>query len=180
MKIYTKKGDKGTTSLIGGTRVAKHHLRIEAYGTVDELNSWIGMVRDIPSSDSYVPLFQQIQNTLFTIGSHLASDPGKSHMKLPEVQESDIEVLETSIDEMEATLPPLQTFILPGGHPANSMVHVARTVARRAERRIVELHEQQPVEEIILRYLNRLSDFLFVFARKTTRLNMAEEIPWKP
>ena len=180
MKVYTKKGDAGQTSLLGGTRVPKHHLRIEAYGTVDELNSWMGMLKDQPVAAPYAAFIQEIQDNLFTLGSHLAADPGANRMSLPEIAATDVTALEHSIDTMEASLPALQNFVLPGGHPANSMAHVARCVCRRAERLAVQLNETAVLEPVLLQYLNRLSDWLFVFSREMTRLAGAEEVPWTP
>jgi cob(I)alamin adenosyltransferase len=180
MKIYTKKGDDGTTGLLGGTRVPKHHVRIEAYGTVDELNAWLGLLQDHPSAASYTAFIHQIQNCLFTLGSHLASDPETNRMKLPELKEEDVQALEQSIDEMESHLPELKNFILAGGHPANSTAHVARCVCRRAERLVVHLNTFAPVDPVALHYLNRLSDWLFVFAREMTHLTGAREIAWTP
>ncbi|HEX2900033.1 MAG TPA: cob(I)yrinic acid a,c-diamide adenosyltransferase [Bacteroidia bacterium] len=180
MKVYTKNGDDGTTGLLGGTRVPKHHLRIEAYGTVDELNSWLGMLKDQPAAAAFGPFIKHIQDSLFTLGSNLASDPEANRMVLPQVSEADVEALERSIDEMEAHLPPLKNFVLPGGHPANSTAHVARCVCRRAERLVVHLHEMAPVPAVALRYLNRLSDWLFVFGREMTHSTASEEIAWTP
>lgn len=180
MKIYTKKGDKGKTSLIGGTRVEKHHTRIEAYGTVDELNSFIGLVRDQAIDEESRECLIDIQDRLFTMGSLLASDPEKSRMKLPEIALEDIEKLEKEIDRMNETLPELKTFVLPGGHTTVSFCHIARCVCRRAERKITLLKETAEINEFILMYLNRLSDYLFVLARKLTFDLNAEEIPWKP
>ncbi|HNQ00395.1 MAG TPA: cob(I)yrinic acid a,c-diamide adenosyltransferase, partial [Bacteroidia bacterium] len=151
MKIYTKKGDSGKTSLIGGTRVPKHHLRIEAYGTVDELNAWIGMLRDQPIQTGHKQLLLTIQDRLFTIGSLLAADPETSKMKLPEITESDVTALEKAIDDMEATLPEMKHFVLPGGHSSVSTCHVARTVCRRAERNTVHLDEFEKVDPVILK-----------------------------
>lgn len=179
MKVYTKKGDSGQTSLIGGTRVPKHHLRIEAYGTVDELNSHIGRLGDYEDAADYRTILREIQDRLFTIGSHLAADPEKNKMTLPALHESDIKVLELSIDTMEEGLKPLKSFILPGGHPANSSAHVARCVCRRAERVAVQLSEGASIDPIILQYLNRLSDWLFVFSREMTRITDSEEIMWQ-
>ncbi len=179
MKIYTKTGDKGETSLIGGVRVKKSNLRIEAYGTIDELNSWIGVLRNIEEI-SNSQLFQKIQDVLFTIGSHLASHPEKGRMKLPEILDADIELLEKDIDKMESELPPLMTFVLPGSSLQNSYCHITRTVCRRAERCVVELSLNEKVEEIIIRYLNRLSDHLFVLSRYITLKQNGEDIPWKP
>lgn len=180
MKVYTKKGDDGTTGLLGGTRVPKHHLRIDAYGTVDELNSWLGMLKDHEASGPSAAFLKHIQDNLFTLGSHLAADPEANNMPLPQVHPSEVEALERSIDEMEEQLPALRNFVLPGGHPANSTAHVARCICRRAERLVVALHEQSPVEEITLQYLNRLSDWLFVYARWMTHVTGSEEIAWTP
>lgn len=179
MKIYTKKGDTGTTQLIGGTRVPKHHVRIEAYGTVDELNSYIGLVRDYMTEAATKDLLKEIQDRLFTIGSSLASDPEKSKMKIPDLKESDVELLEKEIDKMNEVLPELKSFILPGGHVANSVCHLARCVCRRAERLATALAENDFADPLIIKYLNRLSDFLFVLARKTSQDLHVEEIQWK-
>lgn len=180
MKIYTKTGDKGQTSLIGGTRVPKSHLRIEAYGTLDELNSWIGLLRDQEIPQSLVELLMEIQERLFTLGSHLASDPGKSKKKIPAFDESDITKLEAAIDRMNEQLPELKNFILPGGHTLVSWCHIARCVCRRAERCAVALSDTGPDAEFVIRYLNRLSDFLFVLARFCGLHSKAAETPWKP
>ena len=180
MKIYTKKGDKGQTSLIGGVKVAKSNIRIHAYGTVDELNSCIGVVRDLYEEKQARSTLFKIQNLLFTIGSHLASHPEKSKMALPEINEADITLLEQEIDRMNESLPELTHFILPGGHPAVSHCHVARCVCRRAERLAVELAEQEMVEAITIKYLNRLSDYLFVLARQIGKDFGAEELKWMP
>ncbi len=180
MKIYTKKGDSGQTSLLGGTRVPKHHIRIEAYGTVDELNSYLGIVRDQNVAPDFDEFLQEIQNNLFTLGSNLASDPEKNTFKLPELAEEDLTKLENSIDQMDQELPALKNFVLPGGHPANSFTHVARCVCRRAERLAVQLSEEAPVEPIVVKYLNRLSDWLFAFARLMTHRSNSEEVAWKP
>ena len=179
MKIYTKKGDDGFTSLIGGTRVSKAAIRIEAYGTIDELNSYIGWVRDLSSRDDQKNVLIEIQDRLFTIGSHLASDPEKSKMNLPELKETDITFLENKIDEMNDELPEMKSFILPGGHQAVSCCHVARCICRRAERAVVLLSENETVNKQIIIYLNRLSDFLFVLARILSKDFSAQEIPWK-
>ncbi len=182
MKIYTKTGDKGSTSLIGGTKVSKAHLRIEAYGTVDELNSYIGLCRDhIKDADSRAVLLET-QDRLFTVGSALACDPEKeTKLKIPDLHEEDITLLEKAIDKMHEVLPPMKSFILPGGLIAASHLHVARCVCRRAERQVVRLSEEShEVEIIIQKYLNRLSDYLFVLARYVAFLEKAEEIPWKP
>ena len=179
-KIYTKTGDKGETSLIGGVRVPKYHLRIESYGTVDELNSYIGLVKDSLNDAEISHLLQEIQDRLFTIGSVLASDPEKSKMKIPDLHESDIELLEKAIDFMNESLPDLTCFVLPGGHIAASYCHVARCVCRRAERLVVHLKTESEVPEIVSIYLNRLSDYLFVLSRKIIHDANATEIAWRP
>lgn len=180
MKIYTKKGDKGETSLLGGTRVAKSHVRIESYGTVDELNSWIGLIRDQQIDSHTKKLLVHIQDRLFTIGSHLASDPTKSGIKIPDIKEEDVVTLEKEIDKMNESLPEMKNFVLPGGHTAVSYCHIARCVCRRAERCTVNLAAQEKVEDIIIKYLNRLSDYLFVLSRKFSHDQKAEEIAWRP
>lgn len=180
MKIYTKTGDKGQTSLIGGTRVPKHHIRIEAYGTVDELNSWVGVLRDSIADEAVTTLLIEIQDRLFTMGSLLAADPEKSKMKLPELEEADITRLEQAIDAMNEHLPPMRSFVLPGGHITVSHCHVARCVCRRAERNVTHLSETATVSALITQYLNRLSDYLFVLSRKLTHDLGATETPWKP
>ena len=180
MKIYTKTGDKGQTSLIGGTRVPKHHLRIESYGTVDELNSYIGLIRDQQLSEHQQDLLKEVQDRLFTIGSALASDPEKSKMKIPDLHQEDIELLEKEIDTMTADLPELRHFILPGGSNAVSFCHLARCVCRRAERICVHLSEDSFVDEKVMVYLNRLSDYLFVLSRKLCFDNQIEENKWIP
>lgn len=180
MKIYTKTGDKGETSLIGGTRVPKSHLRIEAYGTIDELNSWIGLIRDQQINDLSIKALLEIQDRLFTIGSLLAADPEKSKMKLPEIIDVDITFLEKQIDVMNETIPELKSFILPGGHTTVSYCHIARCVCRRAERLIVHLNEENPVEGKIIIYINRLSDYLFTLARFLGHKIQATETPWNP
>jgi cob(I)alamin adenosyltransferase len=181
MKIYTKTGDKGETGLFGGKRVPKNHARIEAYGTVDELNSYIGLVRDsISNSDTAKKdILKQIQDCLFTIGAKLAADPDKHNLWVPDILDTDISLLETAIDTMDADLPPLKNFILPGGHLAVSHTHVARCVCRRAERLVVSLSYETTVEEKLIQYLNRLSDYLFVLARQLSKDFGAEEIVWK-
>lgn len=180
MKIYTKTGDKGQTSLIGGTRVPKYHLRIETYGTVDELNSYIGLImcQGIETHDQQ--LLKEIQDRLFTIGASLAADPEKSKMKIPDLHDSDIVLLENEMDKMNETLPPLKHFVLPGGNTVVSYCHVARCVCRRAERLTVQLAENSFVDEHVTIYLNRLSDYLFVLARKLTTYFKAEENVWIP
>jgi len=180
-KIYTKTGDKGQTSLIGGSRVPKYHPRIEAYGTLDELNSYIGLVRDQEISDDFKLLLLEIQDRLFTVESQLAYDPEtKLSRPLPEIAEEDILRLESAIDKMNEDLEPLINFILPGGHPAVSHCHVARCICRRAERITIQLAEQYPVNALNIKYLNRLSDYLFVLARKIGKELDAPETPWKP
>ena len=181
MKIYTKKGDTGTTQLIGGTRVSKHHIRIDAYGTVDELNSYIGLVADlIPSIPDQKEVLLKVQDRLFVIGSLLAADPEKNKMKLPELTQQDIELLENNIDKMDEQLPQMTHFILPGGHPTVSHCHIARCICRRAERNVTSLNEQSPVEPITIQYLNRLSDYLFTLCRMISKSNGVEEIKWIP
>lgn len=180
MKVYTKKGDSGTTQLIGGTRIPKHSLKIEAYGTVDELNSWLGLIRDQEIDKVYISQLVEIQDRLFTLGSHLANDKEASKMKLPEIYETDVDYLETSMDAMDSDLPPMRNFVLPGGHTAVSYCHVARCVCRRAERIVSNLNEIEEVEAVIMKYLNRLSDYLFVLSRKLTLDLKAVEVPWKP
>ncbi|GAB3652844.1 cob(I)yrinic acid a,c-diamide adenosyltransferase [Hymenobacter agri] len=179
MKIYTKTGDKGLTSLIGGTRVPKSSLRIECYGTVDELNSHIGLVRDQEVNAARRPLLKEIQDRLFTIGSALAADPEKSKMKLPDLHEDDVTLLEEEMDRLNLDLPELRAFILPGGHPAVSHAHVARCVCRRAERLVIHLSEDSFVAELVAVYLNRLSDFLFVLSRAMAHELGVEEVTWQ-
>jgi cob(I)alamin adenosyltransferase len=181
-KIYTKTGDLGKTSLIGGTKVPKSHLRIESYGTVDELNSYIGLVSDLISNNNSKVILREIQDRLFTIGSSLACDPDKEPlMKIPDLKESDIALLEEEIDKMNEVLPAMKSFILPGGHPAVSTTHVARCVCRRAERLCVNMQEHELfVEPLVIKYLNRLSDYLFILARYIGHLLNVDEIPWKP
>ncbi len=187
MKIYTKTGDKGTTALFGGTRVPKHHIRIESYGTVDELNSYIGLIRDQEIDPRSKEILVHVQDRLFTLGAILATDPekailknGKERLNIPKIEEEDILLLETEMDAMNESLPPMTHFVLPGGHPTVSYCHIARCVCRRAERLATLLHEQEPTDERVLMYLNRLSDYLFVLARKLTYLLQAEEIKWIP
>lgn len=179
-KIYTKTGDKGETSLIGGVRVPKFHLRIESYGTVDELNSYVGLIIDGLNNPSTTKTLREIQDRLFTIGSVLASDPVKSKMKVPDVHEADIELLEQEMDRMDVELPELKNFILPGGNIVASHCHVARCICRRAERIVVHLASETEVPEIIVRYLNRLSDYLFVLSRKIVHDTGGHEITWHP
>jgi len=179
-KIYTKTGDKGETSLIGGTRVPKFHHRIEAYGTLDELNSFIGLIRDQNIDKHTLTTLIEIQDRIFTAESLLALDAQQPLLrKLPEIVEQDIVVLEKEIDKMNESLPPINNFILPGGHPVVSYCHIARTVCRRAERVTLKLSQKHPVPDLIIKYLNRLSDYLFVLARKMTVDFKAVETPWK-
>ena len=187
MKIYTKTGDKGKTSLFGGTRVPKYNLRIEAYGTVDELNSFIGLIRDQNIDKHSFEILVKIQNDLFTLGSMLATPKdkeklknGKNRLNIPIITENDIAFLETEMDNLDKNLPPMTNFILPGGHTTVSYCHIARTVCRRAERITVQLSETEEINNITLTYLNRLSDYLFVLARKLTIDNKAIEVAWKP
>lgn len=187
MKIYTKTGDKGTTALFGGTRVPKHHIRIESYGTVDELNSYIGLIRDQSIEASYGKVLEEIQDRLFTIGAILATPPeketlanGQPRLNINRIHESDIELLEREIDYMNDALPPMTHFVLPGGHTTVSFCHIARCVCRRAERLATHLHEIEPTDEMVLKYLNRLSDYLFVLARKLSSDLGANEVKWIP
>ncbi|MBZ4188200.1 cob(I)yrinic acid a,c-diamide adenosyltransferase [Niabella beijingensis] len=180
-RIYTKTGDKGKTALIGGTKVSKAHLRIEAYGNVDELNSFIGLCSDALHDAAGKKILQEIQDRLFTAGAVLAQDPGKhTKMQLPDLHETDIELLEQEIDRMTAVLPEMKSFIVPGGSIAVSYLHVARCICRRAERSCVRLQEEEPVAEIVIKYLNRLSDYLFTLARYTGHLAGIADIPWRP
>ena len=179
-KIYTKTGDAGSTSLLGGSRVPKSHIRIDTYGTIDELNSHIGLLRDQKVNEKRNDLFINIQDKLFTIGSLLASDPAKPIPNyLPPLKKEHVITLENAIDDMEKELPAMKNFILPGGHQSVSFCHIARCVCRRAERMVIGLQEHGPVNEIIVIYLNRLSDYLFVLARKMTSELEVEEIPWR-
>lgn len=182
LKIYTKTGDKGKTSLIGGTKVAKNHLRIESYGTIDELNSFIGLVSDYLTDASIKQVLNTIQDRLFTIGSSLACDPEKeTSLKIPDLNETDIYFIENEIDRMNEVLPEMKNFILPGGHIAVSTTHIARCVCRRAERVCVNMIEHKMViDNLIIKYLNRLSDYLFVLARYIAHLLQVAEIVWKP
>ena len=181
-KIYTKTGDKGNTSLIGGTKVPKSDIRIETYGTVDELNSWIGNINDQLQDVEFTEELKEIQDRLFTIGSALATDGEKEpKMKLPDLHEADITFLENRIDAMTAALPPMKSFILPGGHPVVSSIHIVRCVCRRAERLAVNMQVNDLfIDEKIIQYLNRLSDYLFTLARYAGQKLGAKEVPWKP
>jgi cob(I)alamin adenosyltransferase len=182
IKIYTKTGDLGKTSLIGGTKVPKSHIRIEAYGTVDELNSYIGLVSDYAANQAIKTFLKEIQDRLFTVGSSLACDPDKEPlMKIPDLKEEDVKALEKEIDRMNEELPVMKHFILPGGHPAVSTTHITRCVCRRAERLCVNMQEHEVfVDALVIKYLNRLSDYLFVLARYIGHLLNVEEIAWKP
>jgi len=180
MKIYTKTGDQGTTSLFGGKRVSKADLRIDSYGTVDELNAYIGMLRDQEVNHKRKDFLLEIQDRLFTIGSILATEPGNTKVKIPALQEQNIQSLEREIDSIEEGLPSMRVFVLPGGHTSVSFGHIARTVCRRAERLTVALDQQEKVDTLVIQYLNRLSDYLFVLCRKMASELGAEETPWKP
>jgi cob(I)alamin adenosyltransferase len=182
LKIYTKSGDLGKTSLIGGTKVPKSHLRIESYGTVDELNSYIGLVSDQVTDEHLKEILKEIQDRLFTVGSSLACDPDKAPlMKIPDLKESDIVLLENEIDHMNEVLPVMKNFILPGGHPAVSTAHITRCVCRRAERLCVNMQEHELfVDPLVIKYINRLSDYLFVLSRYIGHLMGVIEIAWKP
>ncbi|NLR94990.1 MULTISPECIES: cob(I)yrinic acid a,c-diamide adenosyltransferase [Flammeovirga] len=181
MKVYTKTGDKGETSLFGGKRVPKDHIRIEAYGTIDELNSYIGLIRDQSVNNKRSDILKEIQDRLFTIGAEMAADPDKPSLKKPDLYEQDIELLEKAIDQMDRSLSPLKYFILPGGHTSVSFAHLGRTVCRRAERLAITLeHEEGIIDTIIIRYLNRLSDYLFVLSRVMAKELGVEENYWVP
>ncbi|MDX1326572.1 MAG: cob(I)yrinic acid a,c-diamide adenosyltransferase [Arenibacter sp.] len=187
MKIYTKTGDDGTTGLFGGTRVPKHHIRIESYGTIDELNSWIGLIRDQKTDPLTNTVLKTIQDKLFTIGALLAVDPekeklknGKDRLNIPKIGEDDLTFLEQEIDRMEQGLAPMTHFILPGGHPTVSYCHISRTICRRAERLVSHLNQMSGVDAHILAYINRLSDFLFVLARNLSKQLNVQETQWIP
>ncbi|WP_298894571.1 cob(I)yrinic acid a,c-diamide adenosyltransferase [uncultured Psychroserpens sp.] len=187
MKIYTKTGDKGTTALFGGTRVPKHHIRIDSYGTVDELNSHLGLIRDQDINNHYKDVLIDVQDRLFTVGAILATDPekatlknGKERLNIPKISEADIEQLEQEMDTMNESLPPMTHFVLPGGHQTVSFCHIARCVCRRAERLASALNDLEPFQPESLKYLNRLSDYLFVLARKLSHDLQAEEVKWIP
>ncbi|MBR9845546.1 MAG: cob(I)yrinic acid a,c-diamide adenosyltransferase [Algicola sp.] len=187
MKIYTKTGDKGTTALFGGTRVPKHHIRIDSYGTVDELNSYLGLIRDQDIDQHYKDVLMDIQDKLFTVGAILATDPekavlksGKERLNIPKISEAHITKLEQEMDTMNVALPPMTHFVLPGGHQTVSFCHIARCVCRRAERLASELNDIEPFQPESLTYLNRLSDYLFVLARKLSYDLQAEEVKWIP
>ncbi|HNV30415.1 MAG TPA: cob(I)yrinic acid a,c-diamide adenosyltransferase [Cyclobacteriaceae bacterium] len=180
MKIYTKTGDQGSTSLFGGKRVSKADLRIDTYGTVDELNSWVGVLRDQSVNQSRKEILVEIQDRLFTIGSILATEPENTKVKIPSLAENDIELLENRMDEMDAILPPMRFFVLPGGHTSVSFGHVARTVCRRAERLVIALSQTEKVDPLVIKYMNRLSDYLFMLCRTMAHELKAQETPWRP
>ena len=179
MKIYTKGGDQGETSLFGGSRLSKANIKIAAYGNVDELNSYLGLVRDLTKEKDTSETLTDIQRVLFTIGSHLAADPSKENLWLPPLEEKEIQNLEILIDKIQDMLAPLTHFILPGGSPLISHCHIARCICRRTERRVVELSEVGKVDAFIIKYLNRLSDYLFVLSRYVAHQNDVEEIKWE-
>lgn len=179
MKIYTKTGDAGQTGLFGGRRVSKSHIRVEAYGSVDELNAFIGLLYDSLSEEAVRELLRQVQHRLFSLGAALAADPTGTPIQ-PDLRPTDISALEEAIDAMSQELPPLQHFILPGGFPTVSLAHICRTICRRAERTVVALHEQETTPEGVLQYLNRLSDYFFVLARYLGHRAGVEEIKWTP
>lgn len=180
MKIYTKTGDSGITSLIGGTKVPKYHLRVECYGTLDELNSHIGLINSYGNDQKIAAELLEIQHLLFAIGALLASDPQNAKMKLYSLSNEDIKFLETAIDRMDHSLEPLRNFILPGGSPQVSSIHIARCICRKAERLVVQLASSSEVSGNIIIFLNRLSDYLFILARKIAKDTGTEEIIWKP
>ncbi|KJD33384.1 cob(I)yrinic acid a c-diamide adenosyltransferase [Tamlana nanhaiensis] len=187
MKIYTKTGDNGTTALFGGSRVPKHHIRIESYGTIDELNSHLGLIRDQDINEHFKAVLIKIQNNLFTIGAILATPPekatlknGKERLNIEKISAEDIALLEKEMDAMNESLPPMTHFVLPGGHQTVSFCHIARCVCRRAERLATALNDLEPFEANALKYLNRLSDYLFVLARKLTYDLQANEVKWVP
>lgn len=181
MKVYTKTGDQGMTSLIGGTRVAKNSVRLEAYGSVDELNSYIGMIRSLVAGNEIAGELAEIQMRLFDVGGNLATDPHANSRKMPVgVDEEDIEVLEKAIDRMDAEVPPSRFFVLPGGNESVAFCHIARTVCRRTERRILDLSQETAVEAEVIKYINRLSDYLFMLSRKLAHDTGIEELKWIP
>ncbi len=180
MKVYTKKGDTGTTGLLGGVRVSKGHLRIDAYGTVDELNSHIGLLRDQKELTARVDELLAIQNNLFVMGSTLATAPQKPNVKIPSLSDEEVNSLEKWMDAMDAELPAMKHFVLPGGHQVVSFCHIARCVCRRAERLVVVLAESETVDALVIKYLNRLSDYLFVLSRWIAHTLKVVETPWIP
>ena len=180
MKVYTKTGDKGETSLFGGTRVSKANSRIHAYGTVDELNSYLGLLRDLSAHKNRNTELERIQDRLFTLGAILATEREDSLKKLHRIKLDDVVYLEEAIDQMDASLEPLTSFVLPGGHPTVSYCHVARCVCRRAERLTVDLAEHSEVDVLVVKYLNRLSDYLFVLSRFLAKTLEVKQTPWVP
>ncbi len=180
MKVYTKTGDKGETSLFGGKRVSKSNIRIEAYGTSDELNAWIGLIRSQEIESYHIKNLIEIQDRIFTLGAQLAADPDKPKLKLPKIESQDIQNLEVAIDTMDKDLPQMTNFTLPGGNTVVSYCHIARTVCRRCERLIIALAQVAPVDELVIQYVNRLSDYLFVLSRKLTQELQVEEQYWIP
>jgi len=180
MKIYTKTGDGGNTSTLSGKRLPKHNIRIEAYGTIDELNSHMGWLRDQKISNECIQDIITVQQLLFSIGSNLASDKENAKIKLPQVEEKDVEFLENKIDQMNESLPEMRNFIIPGGHVAISVCHICRSICRRAERLVSKLNETEETNPLIIKYLNRLSDYLFVLSRRLSSDLGAQEILWKP
>lgn len=187
MKIYTKTGDQGTTSLYGGTRVTKHHIRVECNGAIDELNSWLGLLRDQEISPKYREALIRVQECLFTLGAAVATEPvpagskgSKRRQRLPEPEDSEVRFLEQEIDRMNESLAPMTHFILPGGHPIVSYCHITRTVCRRAERHCTRLQLEEPLHPVVLVYLNRLSDYLFMLARALSQELQIDEIKWVP
>ena len=179
MKVYTKKGDKGKTQLLGGSMVNKNHIKLECYGTIDELNAFIGNIYDQEISTFHKEILLKIQNQLFNLGSIISFDGKKDKIKLPNVTTENIELMEKAIDKMEKSLPMLKNFILPSGHPTASICHIARTVCRRAERNLVALGQEETIDNLHIQYLNRLSDYLFVLARAILKENNAPEIEWQ-
>ena len=179
MKVYTKKGDKGKTQLLGGSIVDKDHVKLECYGTIDELNSFIGNIYDQDLKEFHKEILLNIQNQLFNLGSVISFDGKKDKIKLPNITAKNIEMLEKAIDKMEESLPMLKNFILPSGHPTTSKCHIARTVCRRAERNLVTLSKASEIDNLHFQYLNRLSDYLFVLSRAVLKENNAEEIEWE-
>jgi cob(I)alamin adenosyltransferase len=180
MKVYTKTGDRGTTALIGGRRVAKNHFRIEAYGSVDELMAYIGLLYDLMPAVSDKTFYHELQDRLMTVATILATDAGAQGLNLPNITDADVQKLELLIDQMELDLPPLTSFVLPGGHQTVSVCHIARTVCRRCERLAITVNDNEGGAQMAVKYLNRLSDFLFVLSRKLTKLLNVDEITWKP
>ena len=179
MKIYTKKGDKGKTQLLGGSMVDKNHIKLECYGTIDELNTFIGNIYDQEISAFHKEILFKIQNHLFNLGSIISFDGKKDKIKLPNITTQNIKMMEKAIDKMEEELPMLRAFVLPSGHPTASKCHIARAVCRRAERNLVALSQEEQIDNLHIQYLNRLSDYLFVLARAILKDNNAQEIKWQ-